>query len=325
MTIHIFCTPNNRDKTIKKIKNLKFFSTIIKTQTKDMILLKTKNPLYNNDNKMILKITKVLRNIDTIRSISLYPLKTKNKTTKIPKNRHPRKGKLKYLFFDIDSTLTHTGVASLNKNVKDIFEKFMAQNCTIIFCTGRSLMDVKKLIKQYHTSPYGIAENGGMIVNSSSIVNEKFGDRTNSDKLIKYLSNKGIKYKIDKNQQSRRTENILLRNSITKSSLLKHTKNSKLEVEIHTSKNTYHISKKGINKGTAISYLTSPDELDLGKEHETIAMGDSGLDIPMFEFCDISYAVSNADKSVKTKADYILDTEAPNSIEELYDKLFAYA
>ncbi len=58
---------------------------------------------------------------------------------------------------------------------------------SLYFCTGRSSQDVKKLIKQYKTSPYGIAENGGIIINSN-LINDKFGDRTEPDKLIKYLS-----------------------------------------------------------------------------------------------------------------------------------------
>ncbi len=65
--------------------------------------------------------------------------------------------------------------------------------------------------------------------------------------------------------------------------------------------------------------------MGLGKDHETIAMGDSDLDIPMFEFCDISYAVANSNKSVKSKADVILNSKTPYAIEELYNKLFTYA
>ncbi len=323
MTIHIFCTPNNRNKTIKKLNQLNLFLDIIKTQEPNMLLLKTKKPLYSNNTVTISKLTKTLTDVNTIRSIIILPLKTKT-ATNTPKKRRPRTGKLRYIFFDIDSTLTHTGVSSLNKSIKSVFDDFLGQNCSIFFCTGRSSQDVKKLIKQYKTSPYGIAENGGIIINSS-LPNEKFGDRYDPDKLLTYLSDNQIDYKLDDNQQNRKTENILVKNSISPRTLSKSIKNSKLCVEFHTSKNTHHISKKGINKGTAIEYMTSQDELGLSSDHETIAVGDSDLDMPMFDFCDISYAVADADKTVQTKANYVLKSKAPYAIKELYDKLFAYA
>ena len=293
-------------------------------EQENMIVVKTDKPFYDDDEKEIEKLTKIFRGIKTIDSISLLPLKVKSKS-KRSKTRNPLKGKLKHIFFDIDSTLTHHGVSSLHNNVRDTFQKFLEQNCSVYFCTGRSSQEVKKLIKQYKTSPYGIAENGGIIINSS-LVNQKYGDRTEPDRLITYLSKHNIKYKLDPNQQSRKTEYVLEKDSITKKLLSSAIKKSKAKVEVHESKNTYHISKKCVNKGTAIIYLISEDELALANtNHELIGVGDSDLDVPMFEYCNTSYAVANASKVAKNKADFILKKNAPYAIEELYNKLFKFA
>ena len=318
MTIHVFCKPNGISKTISKLENINIFSEIKKLDQPGMLILKTKDPLHDNEKDKILSMRKKLLGIQTIRSFSFYPLKS-GRTDKTSK------AKIKHVFFDIDSTLTHQGITTLNRNVKGMFEKFMEQNCSVYFCTGRASQEVKKLIKMYKTSPYGIAENGGIIINSS-LPNEKFGDRTEPDKLIKHLSDKNISYKLDLNQQSRKTEYVIIKNSLTKARLNNAIRGSRSQVEVHASKNTYHISKKNVNKGAAVEHVTSEEELSLdSSNHEIIAVGDSDLDIPMFEISDSSYAVGNADSTVKKKATYTLRNHAPKAIDELYDKLFLYA
>ncbi len=55
MSIHIFCKPNGRDKTISK---LEIFSSIIKVDQENMLILKYKTPLYYNDTKKYYKYKK---------------------------------------------------------------------------------------------------------------------------------------------------------------------------------------------------------------------------------------------------------------------------
>ena len=135
-------------------------------------------------------------------------------------------------------------------------------------------------MKKYHTGEYGIAENGGIIVGIPKGRGRNI-DRSEPDKLIQYLMREKIDHCIDPKQKTQRTEYVLLKDSIKEKTLKKAIRNSKSKVEYHASKNTYHISNASINKGTAIKFLTSADELDLNPDmDEVIAMGDSGLDIP---------------------------------------------
>ena len=193
------------------------------------------------------------------------------------------------------------------------------------FCTGRDKKQVLKLIKQFKTSSYGIAEAGGIIINSNSLINEKYGDRTEPDKLLKYIQNKYKKVQIDENQQGRLTEIILKKDTITESQLKNAINKSKTKVEYHTSKNTYHITKKGINKGTAILYTIGIDELNLGEDHIIYSVGDSALDIPMFEVTDISFAVANASTEAKKSATICLTKIGSNGLDEIYDKIFEFS
>lgn len=230
--------------------------------------------------------------------------------------------KIIHLFFDIDSTLTHPGVAEINRDVKGMFEKFREQDCSVYFCTGRADHEVRGLMDICRTEKYGIAENGGIIINST-LPACKFGDRTEPDKLIRHMKEQKIDHCFDQGQKSRKTEHVIDKGSITRNKLNRAVTNSGACVEIHESKNTYHISKAGVNKGTAIDYLTGPKELSLDKAtHLVVAVGDSGLDIPMFKHADRSYAVGNANSAVKKKATVCLDKNAPEAVNEIYHDLF---
>ena len=251
----------------------------------------------------------------------MYPL------VDMPENEN--KPKIIHIFSDIDSTLTHTGVSALNRNVKSLIQKITDKNGSFYFCTGRSHQDVKKLMKKYHTSDYGIAENGGIIVCIQNNY-ERNVDRSEPGKLIQHLMQKNIEFKIDPNQKNRITEYALLKNSITERTLKKDIRDSKSKVEYHSSKNTYHISNEKINKGTAMEFLTSAEELDLNPDiDEVIAIGDSDLDIPMFEYADKGYFVGKPDSNLKSKLAKFRNkvkkiNESPKALGEMYDDLFPY-
>ena len=79
-----------------------------------------------------------------------------------------------------------------------------------------------------------------------------------------------------------------------------------------------------INKGTAINYLLS-EEIKPDREMiKIIGMGDSGLDIKMFEACDEGYIPADADPKIRKriKRKYWLKQVAPKAVEELYNKFY---
>ena len=155
-------------------------------------------------------------------------------------------------------------------------------------------------------------------------------DRMEPDKLIQHLRDEKIEFTIDPNQNTRKTEYVLLKDSIKEETLKKAIHDSKSKVEYHSSKNTYHISNEGINKGTAIEFLTSAEELDLNPDmDEVIAMGDSDLDIPMFRYADKGYFVGKPDSDLRKKLAEFRGkvkkiNEAPKAFGEMYNDLFPY-
>ena len=321
MFVHVFCYPNKVNQTVKQLKKNNMFSDIKKLDKKNAIKVITKKPILTNDITTRLKIEQKLAKLPTIRSVTIFTLREKDKKYK---KIEPRKNKIKHIFFDIDSTITHHPAPTIYREIKDKFANFTAHNVAIYFCTGRDKKHVEALIKKFNTSPYGIAEAGGIIINSN-IPNEKFGDRSEPDKLLLFIQNNYKKAQIDNNQQGRTTEVILKRESITRNQLDTAKNKSKAKIEIHESKNTYHITKKGINKGTAISYLASVDELDLGENHVLYSVGDSELDIPMFNATNASFAVENATNETKKAATITLKESGVGRIDEIYEHIFKFS
>ncbi len=245
---------------------------------------------------------------------------------------HKRKSKPKkmddrrfHIFFDIDSTLTHTGIKTINRDVKDQFEKFKKHDCRIYFCTGRAMQEVYALNEKYDLGFYGIAEAGGILLGDmhAGMNYRLLGKRTEPDTLVSYMKKTHIPFHEDPNQSNRLSEVVLLKKSIGVRSLNSAIKKSGAKVNYYRTKNTIHVTARGVNKGAAIEFLTS-NVLRIGSNTDkVIGVGDSELDLKMFEYCNESYAVGR-DETVRKKATYKLRRPAPYAITELYGKLFPF-
>ncbi len=274
---------------LNKLKRSGYFSDIeftasglIRIETKEQIIPRSK------DHTKIKNKIKQITGSDTI-----------EESYEITDGVDEREYKIVYVFADIDSTLTHTGTSTINHDVESIINKIKDHNGEFYFCSGRSSQNIDELIKKYRTGEYGIAENGGIIVGMRES-KRTFGNRSEPKKLMKYLL-KHTTAKIDPNQSSRVTEIVILANSIKEHELEDARKKTNANIEYHASKNTYHISEKGINKGTAIDFLANELHFDSELDY-LVAIGDSDLDIPMFEHVAKGFLVEpNKDMKKKVK------------------------
>ena len=79
------------------------------------------------------------------------------------------------------------------------------------------------------------------------------------------------------------------------------------------------VMKEGSTKANAIKTLI--DYLNISKE-EVIAIGDGGNDIPMFEIAGYKIVMGNANEYVKSKADYITDTNNNDGVAKALEYVF---
>lgn len=79
------------------------------------------------------------------------------------------------------------------------------------------------------------------------------------------------------------------------------------------------VMKEGSTKANAIKTLI--DYLNISKE-EVIAIGDGGNDIPMFEIAGLKIGMGNASDYVKSKVDYITDTNNNDGVAKALEHVF---
>lgn len=318
MIIYLKYTNGKKKSTQRKLQNLDLFSTI-KLYTKNTFKLETKTHIRKTEKKKIQDIEKALLEISTSKPELYYNPESVEKTLKTF-----------HIFADIDSTLTHNGIRALHRNVKSHIERINEAESNFYFCSGRSSQEIDELRRRYDTGEYAIAENGGIII--GMLNGGDLGSMEHPNKLLKYLAKhrERINFKIDIRQKNRKTELILLKNSINEKELKKAIRNSKAEVDCHTSKDAYHISKKGVNKGSAIEALTG-DELKLDPDlNQVVAIGDSELDVAMFKYAEKAFIVGKPGKELAKKIKPFKNkvTELPlppDAIEEMYKILFPYS
>ena len=303
-------------------------------------MLTTIKPIYSTDERSIKKIQDILSKVSTISPYAFFSYKKKviKKVAKKKKTKRvsdENSSKNLHIFFDIDSTLTHGGISAISREVKSVFDQFKAHSCALYFCTGRAYQVVKRLTQRYGFGhEYGIAENGGIILGMGDADSgHKHGDNTEPKKVLTHLKKNRIPFMEDPNQRNRKTEIVIDLTSISPRKIKNEIHNLRAKVECHKSKQAYHITKKGINKGSAIEVLTS-EELELDSRNDkVIGVGDSELDLKMFEYCNEGYLVPSNDKQLKKKIQkdpklrnkvHFLRETAPYSVAELYKQLFPF-
>ncbi len=174
--------------------------------------------------------------------------------------------------------------------------------------------DLSNLIQKYPVENYAIAENGGIFLGFGSKGYFEFGEKKEPNKVLEYLQ---TKHSIpeDMKQGIRLTEVIFLQKDVPLKRLNAAIKSTKAKVSIHPSKNSYHLSKTGINKGTAMLELC---KLLHFNNRMVIAVGDADMDIPMLQKADYGFAVGNASPGAKKAAKKVLKGKFEKGIEEIF-------
>ena len=218
---------------------------------------------------------------------------------------------------DIDSTLTRSGSRAIHHTIRPILQNMVDRGIWIYVATGRSLSDLTNLIQQYGQliQPYSIAENGGLILGFPPRGYLELGSKDEPRKVLKYLQSH-YRIKEDMKQGERITEVIFLQSDVSEDQFDEAIKATKAKVALHKSQNSYHVSAKNVNKGSSILELA--DRMNWGNIYK-IAVGDSQLDVPMFNVCDYSFAPKNCDKYARKACSQVVDGSYEKCLAKIWD------
>lgn len=220
---------------------------------------------------------------------------------------------IKAFAIDIDGTLTENGGGIIHLPAVQNLRTLEKLGYRIIYVTGRSSVEAYILSVFTGTTKIAVGENGG-VVTISPTEHIILGNKEECIKGYRILTRKLENVKL-KNVFDRMTEVVLERtfNIELGKQILQE---DNLGVELHDSQYSFHINNRGINKATGLAKAL--DILKI-KPSETVTIGDSETDIPLFQFCAFGIALNHADEIVKSKANYVVSQNSGKGLVEALD------
>jgi phosphoglycolate phosphatase len=220
---------------------------------------------------------------------------------------------IKAFAIDIDGTLTENGGGIIHLPAVQNLRTLEKLGYRIIYVTGRSSVEAYILSVFTGTTKIGVGENGGVVTISPTqhiILGNKEECINGYRILTRKLENVKLKNVFDRMTEVvlERTFNIELGKQILQ--------DDNIGVELHDSKYSFHINNRGINKATGLAKAL--DILKI-KPSETVTIGDSETDIPLFQFCAFGIALNHADEIVKSKANYVVSQNSGKGLVEALD------
>lgn len=207
---------------------------------------------------------------------------------------------IRYFAIDIDGTLTENGGGIIHLPALATLRYLENLGYKIIYVTGRSSEEAYVIASFGGTTKLSVGENGGAVMlapHQYILLADKAVCRSGYEVLRHNL--KGVKMKPVFN---RHTEVVLYRTFDIKEGqrILDH---HNLNLCLVDSMYAYHINERGIHKGTG---LVEALRILGGKLEETVAIGDSETDVPLFRICGFSVALGQAADNVKALAKYVV-------------------
>ena len=208
---------------------------------------------------------------------------------------------IRYFAIDIDGTLTEDGGGIIYLPALATLRYLENLGYKIIYVTGRSSEEAYVIASFGGTTKLSVGENGGAIMlapRQHILLGKKADCEDGYELLRRSINDVKIKPVFD-----RHTEVVLYRTFDIKQGQ-KILDSHGMNLNLVDSTYAYHINKKGINKGTG---LLEALRILGGSPEETVAIGDSETDIPLFEVCGFSVALGHAADNVKATAKYVVN------------------
>jgi len=223
--------------------------------------------------------------------------------------------KVKALAVDIDGTLTENGNGKVHLGSLSMLRTMEKVGCRVIYVTGRSSIEAYVLSVFGGTTRIAVGENGG-VVTISPDEHRPLIDISHSVRAYEFLRSRIDNVKM-KPVFTRMTE-VVLERTFDTTIAAQMLKESNLPVIISDSKFAYHLNHESINKSVGFNVAL---EL-LGIEpKESIAIGDSETDVPLFNVCGYSIAMGNAGDDVKASAKHSVKNNDGDGLVEALDHI----
>jgi len=208
--------------------------------------------------------------------------------------------KKKTFAVDIDGTITLNGMGTIHLEALSKLRSLKEAGHNVVLVTGRSSVEGYLLSVFGGLTHLAVGENGGCITYGDKIQHKLLG---NKGECIHALAT--IQAKLDAEIKEKpvlpRMTEVVLERTFDIEQAQKIIDENNLNV-VFDSGYAYHINSKGVDKGSG--FLEAIKILDTNV-NDTIAIGDSETDVPLFKVVKNNIAVSNSTENLKKLAKII--------------------
>jgi len=201
----------------------------------------------------------------------------------------------KVLAVDIDGTITLNGFGKIHLQALEKLRNLKNDGHHVIFVTGRSSIEAYFLSIFGGLTLLGVGENGGCITHGEIMTHKMIGDKNECQNAFSYLK-KSLDESIKEKPVFPRLTEVVLDRTFDIKNAQAILDEEGFNVGLFDSGYAYHINSRGIDKGSGLIKALEMLNADL---EDTIALGDSETDVPMFRTVKNNIAVNNSIPELK--------------------------
>ena len=223
--------------------------------------------------------------------------------------------KKKTFAVDIDGTITLNGVGSIHLEALSKLRSLKDEGHNVVLVTGRSSVEGYLLSVFGGLTHLSVGENGGCITFGEQIQHKLLGNKGECIHALATIQTK-LDTEIKEKPVFPRMTEVVLERTFDIEQAQKIIDEDSLNVSLTDSGYAYHINSKGIDKGSGFLEALKMLEVNVS---DTIAIGDSETDVPLFKVIKNSIAVSNSTKNLKKLAKIITTKKSGEGVLEGLD------
>ena len=201
----------------------------------------------------------------------------------------------KVLAVDIDGTITLNGFGKIHLQALEKLRNLKNDGHHVIFVTGRSSIEAYFLSIFGGLTLLGVGENGGCITHGEIMTHKMIGDKNECQNAFSYQK-KSLDESIKEKPVFPRLTEVVLDRTFDIKNAQAILDEEGFNVGLFDSGYAYHINSRGVDKGSGLIKALEMLNADL---EDTIALGDSETDVPMFRTVKNNIAVNNSIPELK--------------------------
>ena len=223
--------------------------------------------------------------------------------------------KKKTFAIDIDGTITLNGMGQIHLEALSRLRSLKEEGHNVILVTGRSSVEGYLLSIFGGLTHMAVGENGGCISFGDEIQHKLLGNKGECIHALATIQAK-LNAEVKEKPVFPRMTEVVLERTFDIEKAQKVIDENNLNVVLTDSGYAYHINSKGVDKGSGFLEVVKMLDIDV---NDTIAIGDSDTDEPLFKVVKNSIAVANSTENLKKLAKIVTTKQSGEGVLEGLD------